>query len=178
MPTINGKACVVNGTPVDKVFSNGRQVYGRNLYVDTKDFNNLGVWTNWSNSYKTGEKFNGLTVMGMKVDWGGLGQIKQVAKGETYTFSVYARYQSGTGKSVVFSIPINSTVTFVIDHFQFSLNETWQRISATFTVLSDGVADISLARTNENTNTLLTAGPKLEKGTIATPWSPAPEDVM
>ena len=35
MPTINGKACVVNGTPVDKVFSNGRQVYGRNLLANS-----------------------------------------------------------------------------------------------------------------------------------------------
>ncbi|MCG0721965.1 hypothetical protein IMAU70042_00121 [Lactiplantibacillus plantarum] len=32
MPTINGRACVVNGVPVDKVFSNGRQVYGRNYF--------------------------------------------------------------------------------------------------------------------------------------------------
>ena len=31
MPTINGKACVVNGVPIDKVFNNGVQVYGRNL---------------------------------------------------------------------------------------------------------------------------------------------------
>ena len=31
MPTINSKACVVNGTPVDKVYSDGKQVYGRNL---------------------------------------------------------------------------------------------------------------------------------------------------
>ena len=35
MPTINGKVCVVNGTPVDKVFSNGKQVYGRNLLTGT-----------------------------------------------------------------------------------------------------------------------------------------------
>jgi len=35
MPIINGKACVINGTPVDKVFSNGRQVYGRNLLADS-----------------------------------------------------------------------------------------------------------------------------------------------
>ena len=35
MPTINGKVCVVNGTPVDKVFSDGRQVYGRNLVSGT-----------------------------------------------------------------------------------------------------------------------------------------------
>jgi len=36
MPTINGKVCVVNGVPVDKVFSNGKQVYGRNLWSDKK----------------------------------------------------------------------------------------------------------------------------------------------
>lgn len=35
MPTINGRACVVNGLPVDKVFSDGRQVYGRNLLADS-----------------------------------------------------------------------------------------------------------------------------------------------
>ncbi|MDA5386533.1 hypothetical protein [Loigolactobacillus backii] len=35
MSTINGRACVVNGTPVDKVFSNGKQVYGRNLALNT-----------------------------------------------------------------------------------------------------------------------------------------------
>jgi hypothetical protein len=33
MSTINGRACVVNGKAVDKVFSNGRQVYGRNLWA-------------------------------------------------------------------------------------------------------------------------------------------------
>lgn len=35
MPTINGKACVANGKAVDKVFSNGRQVYGRNLLLNS-----------------------------------------------------------------------------------------------------------------------------------------------
>lgn len=35
MSTINGRACVVNGTPVDKVFSDGKQVYGRNLLADS-----------------------------------------------------------------------------------------------------------------------------------------------
>ena len=35
MPTINGRACVVNGVPVDKVFSNGKQVYSRNLITDS-----------------------------------------------------------------------------------------------------------------------------------------------
>ena len=50
MPTINGKACVVNGTPVDKVFSDGRQVYGRNLLLDTSK--ELTTWTmsGWGSS--------------------------------------------------------------------------------------------------------------------------------
>ena len=38
MPIINGGVCVVNGKPVDKFFSNGKQVYGRNLLPMTKDF--------------------------------------------------------------------------------------------------------------------------------------------
>lgn len=33
MSTINGNVCVVNGVAVDKVFSNGKQVYGRNLWA-------------------------------------------------------------------------------------------------------------------------------------------------
>ena len=35
MSTINGKVCVVDGVAVDKVFSNGKQVYGRNLALRT-----------------------------------------------------------------------------------------------------------------------------------------------
>ena len=35
MTAINGKACVVNGKAVDAVFSNGKQVYGRNLLKGT-----------------------------------------------------------------------------------------------------------------------------------------------
>ena len=35
MSTINGRACVVNGVPVDKVFSDGRQVYIRNLLANS-----------------------------------------------------------------------------------------------------------------------------------------------
>lgn len=35
MTTINGKACVVNGVSVDKVFSDGKQVYERNLVTGT-----------------------------------------------------------------------------------------------------------------------------------------------
>lgn len=149
---------------------------GTNLYTDSRDFDNPTVWTNWNHSYKTEEKLNGLTVMGMKGSWGGLGQIIQVKEGEVYTFSVYARYATGTGKSNVYTIPNNSTAKTSPNNFQFYLDETWKRISATLTVLADGVVDISLVRTDDNTNTLLIAGPKLERGSMATDYSVSPLD--
>lgn len=50
MPTINGKACVINGTPVDKVFSNGNQVYGRNLVIGTSNELKTITTSSWGNS--------------------------------------------------------------------------------------------------------------------------------
>jgi len=49
MSTINGKVCVVDGVAVDKVFSDGKQVYGRNLLPGT----NQGL-TNWTFGAGTG----------------------------------------------------------------------------------------------------------------------------
>lgn len=40
MPTINGRACIVNGMPVDKVFSDGGKVYGRNYFSVIGFYNN------------------------------------------------------------------------------------------------------------------------------------------
>jgi len=177
MAVINGRACVANGTPVDKVFSDGKQVYGRNLYIDTKNFDNPSAWNNWSNYYKTGEKFNGLTVIGAKGDWNGLGQTIQAKKGETYTFSIYARYKSGTGKPSMYFAP-SGVVSTNPGAVNVSLNETWQRITETFTITANGPISPRMERAGDNTNTLLIAGLKLEKGITATPWTPAPEDVL
>ncbi|QNO01266.1 CBM containing tail protein [Lactobacillus phage Lbab1] len=153
---------------------NNLQVGGTNLYTDTRDFDNPNAWINWPSWYKTGEKFNGLTVMGTKNDWNGLGQTIQAKKGETYTFSLYARYESGTGKSSIY-FPASSGKTDPM-FMQVSLNETWQRFTGTFTVTADGPIQPRIERTPDNTNTLLIDGLKLEVGNTATAWSPAPAD--
>jgi len=49
MTTINGRACVAGGTPVDKVFSNGIQVYGRNLFRGYPTNNKIRI--NKDNNY-------------------------------------------------------------------------------------------------------------------------------
>jgi len=183
MPTINGRACIVNGTPVDKVFSNGKQVYGRNLLLDT-DFNNLDLW--YGNQYwtKQADKYNGLTVMQTTSDWNGLSQYVKVKTGEVYTFSLYARYASGTGASNMYWLlnanpetgharaQVSTTNKFV------NLSDSWQRVSATTTITVDGYIRPRIERTANNDNVLQIAGMKLEKGSVVTPWTPAPEDVM
>lgn len=52
MATINGKALVRDGKPLDRVYSNGRLVYGRNLLLGTNS--NAKSWLNGGNgSYTT-----------------------------------------------------------------------------------------------------------------------------
>lgn len=173
MADITHGTWIKDGKAVDAVYQDGVKVYGRNLYTDTRDFDNPSLWPGLSNWYKTGERFNGLTVIATDNDWNGLGQTVQAKKGETYTFSAYARYKSGTGQSMMF-FNVNGSDTGT----PVSLNETWQRVTYTMTLTDDSLIRAHIDRTNNNTNTLLIAGLKLERGTISTPYSPAPEDVM
>ncbi|WP_201307853.1 phage head spike fiber domain-containing protein [Companilactobacillus farciminis] len=177
MTDITHGTWIKDGKAVDAVYQGGIKVYGRNLCTDTRDFDNPSVWINWTNWSKTGEKFNGLTVMSTVNDWQGLGQNVQAKKGDTYTFSVYARYKSGTGKSGVYFAP-STVATTSPGSVMVSLNETWQRVSETVTITADGPINARIERTNDNTNTLLIAGIKLEMGSVPTPLTPAPEDVM
>ena len=147
-----------------------------NLYRDTRDFDNPDVWTNWSSWNKTGDKFNGLTVMTTGQSWNGLGQALQPKIGETYTFSAYARYKSGTGKSNIYFAPSGVTSTSPVN-VSVSLNESWQRVTGTTTVTVDGTLMPRIERSPDNNNALLIAGPKLEKGPTATDYSLNPLDI-
>lgn len=184
MPTINGRACIVNDKPVDKVFSNSKQVYGRNLYTDTKNFDNLASW--YASNYwtKTTDTYNGLAVMQTTQDWNGLSQYIQVKKGDVLTYSVYAKYVSGTGTSNIYwqlngltegsystatANPVNNAVT---------ITDSWQRVSGTIVATSDGYLRPRLERTSSNTGTLQIAGIKVEKGSIATDWCPNPSEIL
>ena len=150
---------------------------GTNLYRDTRDFDNPdGVWNYFGNWTKTGEIYNGMTVMSFTGAWSGLSQNLDAKKGETYTFSVYARYAAGTGVSCVYTVPNNSTAAVNPSWLSVSLDETWKRISMTLTVLTDGRISPRLERTDNNTNTLLVAGLKLERGSVMTDYSTSPLD--
>ncbi|GCD87427.1 hypothetical protein KB1253_25850 [Lactiplantibacillus plantarum] len=148
---------------------------GTNLYADTRDFDNPTVWNNFGDWTKTDEVYDGLTAMSTGGDWSGLSQNWAVKKGEVYTYSVYAKYKSGTGKSYLYASQHNVFNT-ANGYLRIRLNETWQRVSITFTVTEDGYIAPRLERTHDNTNTLLIAGPKLERGSVMTDYSTSPLD--
>ncbi|TEA95674.1 hypothetical protein DM37_05180 [Lactiplantibacillus plantarum] len=151
---------------------------GTNLYRDTRDFDNPGVWNRYDSWTKTGEIYNGMTAVSTTHDWDGLSQTWAVKKGETYTFSIYAKYESGTGNSNLYCRGIDNVTSDNTDigAKAVSLNSTWQRVSVTFLVTADGYVCPRLERTSANTNKLIVAGPKLERGPVMTDYSTSPLD--
>ena len=167
MPTINGKACVVNGTPVDKVFSNGRQVYGRNLLIGT------------SEDEVSGKSYN--------ITWytisGGL------QPGTTYTLSGWARVDQKAmdNKQHVFPFAfVNDWSWYAYLDIDASLTANYKKV--TFTTPSVGqfypyiYVDLSHPNGDASKDSISGTGYisklKLEEGSVATPWTPAPEDIQ
>lgn len=156
---------------------------GVNLLTGTRDFSgsnwlNLGtIWT------KTDETYNGLSVVETTNDWSGIAQYYQVKQGETYTFSLFARYTSGTGTSQFYidlnSDPENGYKAAPVDNgwIKCSLDANWKKYSITFTATADGYIKPRMERANANTNVLRVCGFMFERGTISHDWSPAPSDM-
>lgn len=180
---INQTAGKISQTVADvKTQVDGLSVGGRNLYTDTKNFDNLASWWGSGSWTKTTDSYNGLAVIQTTQDWGGLSQYIQVKKGDVLTYSVYAKYTSGAGTSSIYWQLNNqtegsySTATTNPTYNAVTITDSWKRISVTILVTSDGYLRPRLERTNNNANTLQIAGIKVEKGNLPTDWTPAPED--
>ena len=201
MTTINGRACVVNGTPVDKVFSNGKQVYGRNLLLDT-DLNNLPQYWTARAGTVTGT-FNGHNVIyydATAITSDSADVLQQpiydpsadnrTLPSQWYTLSFYAK-GVGTMVSYVYGSFADNGAGSYIDGVKLGyanpdgshvwiLTDGWARHTYTFKSKSSFPAtEIQnvlwrLFKGNE----AYICMPQLEAGTLATPYSPAPEDVM
>lgn len=196
MPIINGKACVVDGKPVDKVFSNGKQVYGRNLLINT------------SSSSANGRT----TIPGAIGSIGGVGryirtdsyeQVTAPSSGEFFYRFVSPDqsnlYGLTPGATYTLSGSVSHTVGELRFRAQYGINGTnWSGddmsdlgipvsdvsvftpFSYTFTIPTGATGVyFSLQNYDYTTGSLFRfKNMKLEKGSVATPWSLAPEDVM
>lgn len=161
MPTINGKACIANGKPVDKVFSNGKQVYNRNLIIQS--------------DLKSGFFYEDGSVNGASINFRSDNYI--ATNGATvFTFSspdytFIGDYYSDriimydSDKNYLGFQPLDSPTQTLskpnVAYIRFSINSKYE------------------GNTTDNSSDWLSAHRyKLEKGSVATPWTPAPEDVM
>lgn len=169
MPTINGRACVVNGTPVDKVFSNGKQVYGRNLLLNSDQ-----QFTSTSSGFVATE-FN----LNYIFDKYGTNQV--------YTIS-YDLSSNDPSKSIwIQAYPFPGTTpqnkySFPIVRHQ-GITTTPQRFSMTFKpkLVDKTIAQTILAFYGEYDLGNIPIVNRIKvalgnEGNIA--WTPAPEDVM
>lgn len=172
MPTINGKACVFNGTPVEKVLSNGGQVYGRNLLKGSAKFkfpfnNNGGTQTLQKYDDETNYiQYTSNTPSGIGSFW----YQPAVVVGQVYTLSADL---CGNGHAPEYSFRYEGAHVGNLD--QVDLTDNWQRISNTFRVNAIRGAFVIYAT---NSTLLKIKHIKIEKGSVATPWTLAPEDVM
>lgn len=201
MTTINGKACVVNGVAVDKVFSDGKQVYGRNLLLDT-NFNNLPqYWTAGTGTVSgtfsghnviyydatqiTGDYANVL----QQIIYSPTSTTNSVLPNQWYTSSFYIK---GTGVLTTFIYPnlVDTTFEATRDgvngaigadgYSKWTLDSAWTEHVVTFktkSVFPESGINTVLWRLQKGNEGYICM-PQLEQGTTATPWTPAPEDIL
>lgn len=177
MTTINGRACVVNSAPVDKIFSNGSQVYGRNLLKNTASF--VG-WNKKGSVAFEPSSTNGIKSSMTQYAWASPVAAFEAKAGETYSISI--RFWSDS-KSIF------SAAIYMKKSSDSNLGAKWmgadnaENTAKTITTSFKASEDETLYFTFESGTDipdggLFTEQWKIEKNSSSTPWTLAPEDVM
>lgn len=191
--TMNGFKTTVGQTYVTKDDFNGLEIGGRNLllYSQTirahKDYYGVGWLTDEV------ETFNGCPVWSVKNQWGRLTWLFKshvidrglVKVGDTLTYSLYAKTNNASGKSINCSYRFKgNTNAYWFNGSAFNVGTNWTRYSVTFTVTKDMLATDTYMNEIGFEETASMSGddkvyytcPKLERGTKATDYTPASED--
>lgn len=191
--TMNGFKTTVSQTYVTKDDFNGLEIGGRNLLLYSQtirahnDYYNVGWLTDEV------ETFNGCPVWSVKNQWGKLAWLFKshvidrglVKVGDTLTYSLYAKTNNASGKSINCSYRFKGDANaYWFNGSGFNVGTSWARYSVTFTVTKDMLAadtymtEIGFEETASMSgdDKVYYACPKLERGTKATDYTPAPED--
>lgn len=179
MATINGKALVKDGKPLDRVYSNGKIVYGRNYILKSKrtlasqvDANDTGwvdtsipistlsdkiftisVQVEYDNvTAVTGRNRIGMELVATKVNPDG--------SKKTHYFEVWRNPK--VGESFHGSISTTFDMTGIVLESGFTSNHWGEGLYI------QGVVAENISISN----------PKIEMGNKATDWTPAPEDYI
>ncbi|AYE38674.1 hypothetical protein D1B17_08550 [Companilactobacillus zhachilii] len=163
MSTINGQVCVVDGVAVDKVFSDGKQVYGRNLLTGTSNVQDYIIsgsqWVSGSQSK------NGSTITFPGIP------------GESYTYSSIVKSTTFDCFSEIQFFDSNKKVISMF--YTTAKKDTGLRYVSAVAPAGTAFLYIHMVLNHPmDSQTLVFNSEKLELGTSATPWTPAPEDVL
>ena len=191
--TMNGFKTTVGQTYVTKDDFNGLEIGGRNLLLYSQtirahnDYYNVGWLTDEV------ETFNGCPVWSVKNQFGKLGCLFKshvidrglVKVGDTLTYSLYAKTNNASGKNINCSYRFKGDGNaYWFNGSGFNVGTSWTRYSVTFTVTKDMLAaDTYMTEIGfeeiasmSGDDKVYYACPKLERGTKATDYTPAPED--
>lgn len=165
MPTINGKACVANGNPVDKVFSNGKQVYGRNLLIGSTDntvhygsINGFTVWKSYVTQFKIGDTLN-------------------------VSADITANITTIHGDTVL-KVLLLSSAGSQLDYLEYRVKEGQTAHAFVSKTIPTGTASILVKIDNGNfygvviPDVCAISHQFANTGSVVANWSPAPEDVV
>lgn len=191
--TMNGFKTTVGQTYVTKDDFNGLEIGGRNLllYSQTIRAHNNYYDVGWLTDEV--ETFNGCPVWSVKNRCGRLAWLFKshvidrglVKVGDTLTYSLYAKTNNASGKSINCSYRFKGNAqAYWFKGSAFNIGTSWARYSATFTVTKDMLAtdtymnEIGFEETASMSgdDKVYFACPKLERGTKATDYTEAPED--
>ena len=192
--TMNGFKTTVGQTYVTKDDFNGLEIGGRNLLLYSQTIRAHNNYYGVSYLIDEVETFNGCPVWSVKNQWGRLvwsfkshvidrGLVKV---GDTLTYSLYAKTNNASGKSISCSYRFKGNAqAYWFKGSAFNIGTSWARYSATFTVTKDMLATDTYMNEIGFEETASMSGddkvyytcPKLERGTKATDYTPAPEDV-
>ena len=158
-------------------------VGGVNLFKGSRDFS--GNWVN-SNSGVYAEDYRGVKIFKKQTVWGGLSQYFEAKAGEEYVFSAYVKSSAKTD-GVNFYLNHDSKQPKAMgrvslesvtnqDLVSFGLTDEYQRIVIKIKITSSGWIMPRVERYDTNAY-LFFGGYKLERGNVATDYSPNEADI-
>ncbi|MDT6953230.1 hypothetical protein [Companilactobacillus alimentarius] len=154
---------------------------GRNYLLDSENYNenywlrNVGIFGDVLN-----DSFNGTKIAQTNVNWGGpkysVDNLKERGllddTSQSWTFSAYARTTTNVTAEINF-FGLDSVIE------AGTVGQNWKRISVTFKLLNpNSTISFSPIDLDKVPATVQFSGYKLEKGNVATDWTPAPEDIV
>lgn len=194
MADITHGTWIKDGTPVDEVFSNGRQVYGRNLLINssssaTNKYTMIpGAGTNITGVYSRTDSYeqviasSGFNEFFYRPMVPYANKLYGLTPGGTYTLSGSASHTTGELKfRAGYGANGNWSGTDITDlGIAVSDGSVFIPFSHTFTI-PIGASGVYISLQNYD----YTAGDlfrfnnmKLERGGVATPWTLSPEDIL